>query len=116
MAEFAAALNAGSPGDAKAGLRVFKGRPQPTIEQSYGADFMQALASMPTGTWGALPQRDAWRVVRVEAVQAPRPASFEDLRGVVLQDWKDAVMSEQRSAAVRSMARKYTVRVEPSQP
>ena len=114
--EFAAALNAGSPGDAKAGLRVFKGRPQATIEQSYGPDFLQGLAALPVGNWAALPQREGWRVVRVDAVQAPRPASFEDLRGVVLQDWKDAVMSEQRSAAVQGMARKYTVRVEAAKP
>jgi PPIC-type PPIASE domain len=114
--EFAAALNAGSPGDARAGLRVFKGRPQATIEQSYGAEFLRALAALPAGTWGALPQRDGWRVIRVEAVQAARPASFEDLRGVVLQDWKDAVMSEQRSAAVGVMARKYSVRVEAARP
>jgi hypothetical protein len=30
----------------------------------------------------------------------------------VLQDWTDAVMSEQRSAAVRALAKKYTITVE----
>jgi len=108
---FADALNAGAPGDAQAGLRVFKGRPQSNIEQSYGADFMQALAALPPGRWAALPQRDGWRVLRLLTVHAAKPASFEDLRGVVLQDWKDTVMSEQRSAAVQAMARSYTVRV-----
>ena len=39
-----------------------------------------------------------------------RPAAFEDLRGVVLQDWTDAVMAEQRSAAVRALAKKYTIK------
>ena len=113
---FAEALNAGTPGDAKAGLRVFKGRPQQNIEQSYGADFALALASQPVGRWAALPQRDGWRVVRVDAVNAAQPASFESLRGVVLQDWKDHVMSEQRSAAVGVLAQKYNVRVEASKP
>jgi hypothetical protein len=41
-----------------------------------------------------------------------KPASFENLRGVVLQDWTDAVMAEQRSAAVAVLAKKYTVTVE----
>ncbi|MCY7315402.1 MAG: peptidyl-prolyl cis-trans isomerase [Rubrivivax sp.] len=113
---FADALNAGTPGDAKAGLRVFKGRPQQNIEQSYGADFTLALAAQPVGRWAALPQRDGWRVVRVEAVHPAQPASFESLRGVVLQDWKDHVMSEQRSAAVRVLAQKYNVRVEAAKP
>ena len=52
---FADALNAGQPGDTQAGLRVFKGRPQDNLVQSYGADFMQALAALPAGRWAALP-------------------------------------------------------------
>ena len=36
---------------------------------------------------------------------------FEDVSGVVLQDWTDSVMAEQRSAAVRALAKKYNVRV-----
>jgi len=34
------------------------------------------------------------------------------LRGVVLQDWTDATLSEQRSAAVLALSRKYTIRRE----
>jgi hypothetical protein len=113
---FADALNAGNPGDTQAGLRVFKARPRQNIEQSYGAEFAQALAAQQPGRWAALPQRDGWRVVRLRAAHAPQPADYERLRGVALQDWKDAVLSEQRSAAVRELARKYTVRVEAARP
>ena len=42
--------------------------------------------------------------MRSMPITPPKPASFEDLRGVVLQDWTDAVMAEQRSAAVRALA------------
>jgi hypothetical protein len=112
--EFAAALNAGDPGDAKAGLRVFKARPRENIVQSYGEDFAGKLEALTPGKWAALPHRDGWRVMQLQAVSAAKPASYEDLRGVVLQDWKDAMMAEQRAAAVREMARKYTVRVEAS--
>jgi hypothetical protein len=31
---------------------------------------------------------------------------------VILHDWTDATLSEQRSAAVRALAKKYTVKVE----
>ena len=113
---FATALNAGTPSDEKAGLHVFKARPQPTIVQSYGPEFAQALAALPTGTWRALRQGDGWKVVRVDAVAAAQPASFDKLRNVVLQDWTDSVMAEQRSAAVRSLAKKYTVKVEAGTP
>jgi PPIC-type PPIASE domain len=113
---FAAALNAGTPGDAKAGLRVFKARPHPTIVQSYGAEFSAALESLPPGRWHALRHGDGWRVMRLEAVTPARAASFDTLRGVVLADWTDAMMAEQRTAAVRTLAKKYTVKVEGGTP
>jgi hypothetical protein len=111
---FVTALNAGAPGDAQAGLRMFKDRPRDNLEQSYGSEFVAALEVTPKGTWQALPTRDGLRIVRLETISAPRPADFERLRGVVLQDWTDATLAEQRSAAVRALAKKYTVRTEES--
>jgi hypothetical protein len=112
---FVEALNAGTPGDARAGLRVFKGRPHANLVQSYGTDFAQALEAAPVGAWQALQTRDGWRAMRVDALTAPKPAAFESLRGVVLQDWTDATLAEQRSATVRTLAKKYTVRNEAAQ-
>lgn len=112
LRDFAAALNAGAPGDAKAGLRMFKGRPQANLVQSYGAEFVKALEASPIGEWRVLPSRDSLRVMRLQSITPPKPAVFENLGGVVLQDWTDATMAEQRTAAVRALARKYTVKVE----
>jgi hypothetical protein len=109
---FAVALNTGTPGDAQAGLRVFKGRPYQNLMQSYGEEFAKALEELPPGEWHALQSRDGWRVMRLEAITPPKPAVFETLRGVVLQDWTDATMAEQRTAAVRALAKKYTVKVD----
>jgi hypothetical protein len=39
------------------------------------------------------------------------PTDFEKVGGVVLQDWIDATMAEQRSAAVLAMEKRYTVKV-----
>jgi len=109
---FVNVLNSGTPGDAKAGLRVFKGRPHANLIQSYGPEFTRALEQAPVGKWQAQKTREGWRAVRLVAVTPPKPASFETLRGVVLQDWKDAVAAEQRTAAVRALARKYRIRRE----
>ncbi len=109
---FVNAINAGTPGDAKAGLRVFKGRPRSTLVQSYGAEFTKALEEAPVGEWRALSTRDGWRAMRLEAASQAKPADFEALRGVVLQDWTDATMAEQRALAVRALGKKYTVRIE----
>lgn len=107
---FADALNAGTPGDAQAGLRVFKSRPHSNLVQSYGEDFAKALEDAPPGHWQALRTREGWRAMRLDAITPPRPADFEDLQGVVLQDWKDTTASEQRTAAVRALAGKYKVK------
>src|SRR5262245_62713867 len=48
---FVADLNAGTPGDAKAGLRVFTGRPHANLEQAYGAEFAAALEKLTPGRW-----------------------------------------------------------------
>jgi hypothetical protein len=109
---FAAALNAGTPGDAKAGLRVFKGRPRSNVLQSYGPEFTEALGASPVGEWRAHSTKDGWRVVQLTALAPGKPAVFENLYGVVLQDWTDVVMAEQRSAALDTLASKYTIRYE----
>lgn len=110
--DFAEALNRGAPGDARAGLRVFKGRPHGNLVQSYGAEFASALEAAVPGQWRVHRAGDAWRVMRLSAIAAPKPASYEALRGVVLQDWTDAVLADQRSAAVKALARKYAVQYE----
>ncbi len=109
---FVDALNAGTPGDAKAGLRVFKGRPLPNLVQSYGAEFAKALDDAPAGEWRAQRTREGWRAIRLDAIVPAKPASFEAVRNVVLQDWTDATMAQQRTAAVRALARKYAIRDE----
>ena len=110
--EFVDALKSGTPGDAKAGLRVFKGRPHENLVQSYGAELAEALVKAPVGQWQALRTKDGWRAMKLNSTSPPQPANFETLRGVVLQDWTDATASEQRSAAVRALTKKYTVKYE----
>lgn len=113
---FVQALNSGTPGDAKAGLRVFKGRPHDTIVQSYGADFAKAIEAAPAGEWRALATKDGWRAMRLDAVTPAKPAQFEVLRGVAMQDWNDATMTELRTAQVRTLAGKYKITFEAGQP
>jgi hypothetical protein len=110
---FVAELNAGKKdGDAKAGLRVFTGRPRSNLVQSYGESFAKALESAPKNEWRAQETRDGWRAIRLEATTPGKAADYTALRGVVLQDWTDATMAAQRSAAVQALAAKYTVKIE----
>lgn len=109
---FVYALNSGAPGDAQAGLRVFKDRPRANLEQSYGPEFAAALEAASPGKWQAMPTKEGWRAMRLESTSPAKPADFEHLRGVVLQDWTDETLAQQRSAAVRALAKKYVVKVE----
>jgi hypothetical protein len=109
---FVSSLNAGAPGEARADLRVFTHRPRENLVQSYGTEFVTALDSSPVGEWRALSTRNGWRAMRLESIAKPQPADFETLRGIVLHDWTDATLSEQRSAAVRALAKKYTIKTE----
>ncbi|MES2564869.1 MAG: peptidyl-prolyl cis-trans isomerase, partial [Pseudomonadota bacterium] len=109
---FVETLHKGTPGELEAGLRVFKGRPHSNIVQGYGPEFATALGESPSRKWSALPTRDGWRAVQRESITPPKPAVFESLRGVVLQDWTDAMMAQQRTEAVRALTRKYTVKVD----
>lgn len=109
---FVTELNNGTPGDAKAGLRVFKGRPQVNLVQSYGQEFADALAKSAPGQWQAFHTKDGFRAMRLNAITPAKPAVFEALHGVVQQDWTDATASEQRSAAVQALSKKYTIKHE----
>jgi len=105
-------LRKGTPGELNAGLRVFKGRPHFNIVQGYGEEFAKALEESRPGEWVALPTKDGLRAVQLDSVTQAKPADFDALRGAVLQDWTDATMAEQRSAAVAVLARKYKVTYE----
>lgn len=108
---FVRALNTGMPGGAQAGLRVFKARPRDTLTQAYGPEFAKSLEETPAGEWRAQPTAGGLRAMRLDSITPPRRADFDTLRGVVLQDWTDATMAEGRTAAVRTLAKKYTVKI-----
>lgn len=108
---FAAELNRGLGGEVKAGLRVFKGRPRSNLIQSYSAEFTKTLEALPPGEWRAMQTREGWRAMRLDAVLLGKPANFESLANVITQDWTDATMAEKRTAAVRELTKKYTVRL-----
>jgi hypothetical protein len=113
---FVTALNAGMPGDAKAGLRVFKTRPVSSIDQAYGTDFAKSLQALPLNRWTALQTRDGWRAIRVTEVRPGIQADFAQHYTAILADWKDANASDQRTAAVRELWKKYNIRYESTRP
>ena len=91
---------------------MFTGRPEPTIVQSYGAEMVKALATAKPGEWMALKTSDGWRAIRSNKITPPKPGVFEVVRGPLFHDWTDATAAEQRTAAVRALAKKYKIKHE----
>jgi len=68
-------------------------------------------AGLKTPTFDEQTLRDWFEKNRARYDQPSAPADFEKFGGVVLQDWIDATMAEQRSAAILAMENRYTVKV-----
>jgi hypothetical protein len=68
-------------------------------------------AGLRTPTFDEKTLRDWFEKNRAKYDQPSAPADFEKIGGVVLQDWIDAMMAEQRSAAILAMEKRYTVKV-----
>jgi hypothetical protein len=102
-------LNSETGGEVDAGLRVFKGRPRDNLVQLYGEPFAQSLEGSQPGRWVALQDKERWRTLRLVALTPGAAARFELMESAVAQDWIDATMAERRTAAVRELAKKYTI-------
>lgn len=68
-------------------------------------------AGLGTPTFDEKTLRDWFAKNRAKYDQPSAPADFDKVGGIVLQDWIDATMAEQRSAAVLAMEKRYTVKV-----
>ncbi len=108
---FAKALNSGTQNETRSGLRAFKGRPRNSIVASFGEEFTAALEKLKPREWHALPSKDGMRVVRFEGKAGGKPVAFETVKNRVMQNWQDQKMQALRTAAVRELAKKYTIRI-----
>jgi hypothetical protein len=106
-------LNNGAPGDAQASLRVFKGRPESNLVQSYGPEVATALAKSQPGRWLPLPARQGWRAMRLVAMTPTAHAAFEAQREAIRRDWNDATAAERRRVAVQALWQKYKIELAP---
>ena len=107
--KFVNSLSQGVQDATESGLRVFKGRPQNNLRVSYGEDFVRALDEIPPGEWRSLLGKDGVHVVRLEARHAGVPTSFEAVQSRVYPDWKDAIVQQLRTDAVRELGKKYRI-------
>jgi hypothetical protein len=112
LQKFVTALNGQQAPEAEASLRIFKDRPRPSLVQSYGAPFADALEKQVIDNWAVLQSQEGARVVRLTAVTPGRPAAYDEMKERVYTDWKEFTSSQMTKAAIREIAKKYRVRDE----
>jgi hypothetical protein len=112
LKKFVTALNGQQVPELEASLRVFKDRPRPSLDQSYGAAFADALEKQTTGTWVVLESKEGYRALRLTELTPARAVSYDEMRERVYTDWKEITSSQLTKNAIREIAKKYRIRDE----
>ncbi len=83
------------------------------VERAFGAEFEQALQTLPVGGWQG-PVRSAYGVhlVELESRTDGRPATLADVRPEVARDYLQAASEAAQEAYYRDLRSRYTVRIE----
>jgi hypothetical protein len=111
--EFARALASGAPperlGDRFSGGHRFRGRKIADLALAFGDEFTDGLAKQPIGTWARRPSKHGIHLVRVDRVDAARPADFATARLDVRKEWMDARRAGAVRAAMQKLRETWTI-------
>jgi hypothetical protein len=110
--KFVTALNVQQTPELEASLRIFKDRPRPNLDQSYGTAFADALTKQTIGTWAVLQSQEGYRAIRLTALTPGRGVSYDEMRERVFTEWKEFTSSQLTKNAIRELGKKYRIRDE----
>ncbi|MFG1347111.1 peptidylprolyl isomerase [Xanthobacter autotrophicus DSM 431] len=89
---------------------IYAQRPSPTLEPSFGKDFVTALMAGPAGTWRVVPSTAGWHIVRLDTFTPGRKVPLEEVGSQVEQAWKDERRRVLAIAATRELGKAYVIR------
>ena len=112
LKKFVTALNGQQAPELESSLRIFKDRPRPSVHQTYGVAFADALAKQTLGAWVVLESQEGYRAVRLTALTPGREVNYDEMKERVYTDWKEFTSSQLTKNAIREIAKKYRVRDE----
>ena len=110
--KFVTALNGQQAPELEASLRIFKDRPRPNLDQSYGSAFADVLTKQTIGTWAVLQSQEGYRAIRLTALTPGREVSYDEMRERVYTEWKEFTSSQLTKNAIRELGKKYRIRDE----
>ncbi len=112
LEKFVTALNSQQAPELEGSLRIFKDRPRPTLVQSYGAPFADAIEKQEMGSWAVLQSQDGARAIRLTALAPSQAVRYDEIKERVYADWKELTSSELTKTAIREIGKKYRIRDE----
>ena len=91
----------------------FSEREQDDVIASFGREFAEKLAALPTGEWsGPVESSYGLHLVRVEARMEPRAVKFDEVRETVLRDFHDERRSIANNEVFEKLRERYQVTVD----
>ena len=99
-------------GDSFATSSHLVGQSRLQLEKLFGADFASDVLASPEGTWsGPFASPYGLHLVFVERREAGAPPPFEDVRGRVLESWREAERARRLEQTVHRLRARYPLAV-----
>jgi hypothetical protein len=86
---------------------------QPQLEKLFGARFAEQVMASPAGAWsGPFASPYGLHLVFVESREAGSPPPFDDVRGRVLESWREAERAKRLKSLLRDLRRRYPLEID----
>lgn len=85
----------------------------PQLEKLFGKPFAEQVLASPAGAWsGPFASPYGLHLVFVESVEPGAPPAFDDVRGRVLESWREAERAKRLKALLRDLRARHPLEIE----
>lgn len=89
------------------------GQSQPQLDKIFGAPFAEQVLASPVGAWsGPFASPYGLHLVFVEGRESGTPPPFDDVRGRVLESWREAERAKRLKSLLRDLRARYPLEVD----
>ena len=87
----------------------FQVRPEENVVQLLGRSATRTLKRLAVGDWAPVEGPTGWGLVRLDHLEPPRPAVFEEVKADVRKRWTTWATQRQGAERIADMRRQYVV-------
>lgn len=89
---------------------IFAKRPRDSLNETFGKEFVDELASSPLGKWRTMQSAEGWHIVRLDVIDPGKRATIDDVRSALAGDWQQERARALAIEQVREMGKSYVIR------